>query len=179
MIMISKNDSSSEFRRLGLRSQGGRTLIELLISIAIGLVIVAGVASLYLSSSQVSRVANQVGAVEDSGQLAMFVLGDAIRMAGFGEIVGSSATSPLGQTQFAGPQLRACANGTFTNPWANPPDLTCVPSGLPAGPDQLWVSFQSDNVKASAQGALGDCLGQTFNAVESYSCDDSRSVWRA
>lgn len=140
--------------------QHGRTLLELIISMAIGLVIVAGVSSLYLSSTGVSRVANQVSAVEDSGQLAMFVLGDAIRMAGFGEVVGSSATSRLGQTQFDGPQLAACSNGTFTNPWATPPDLTCVPSGQPAGPDQLFISYQSNNVKASPQGALADCLGQ-------------------
>lgn len=126
----------------------------------IGLFIVAGVASLYLSSSGVSRVANQVSAVEDSGQLAMFVVGDAVRMAGFGEIVGSSVTARVGQTQFDGPQLGACTNGTFTAPFATPPDLTCIPSGLPAGPDSLYVSYQSQNVKASPQGALADCLGQ-------------------
>jgi len=147
------------------RRQFGATLIELIIAMSIGLVIVAGVASLYLSSSQVSRVANQVGAVEDSGQLAMFVLGDTIRMAGFGEIVGSSPTSRIGQTQFDGAQLRACSNGTFADPWATPPDLTCVPSGLTTG-DQLLVSFQSNNIKASAQGALGDCLGQMFDPLD-------------
>ena len=116
MLSISKNIWHPELHTRGLRRQRGRTLIELIVSIAIGLVIVSGVASLYLSSSQVSRVANQVGAAEDSGQLAMFVLGDAIRMAGFGAIVGSSATSRLGQTQFAGPQLRACSNATFADP---------------------------------------------------------------
>ena len=140
--------------------QHGRTLLELIIAMTIGLVIVAGVSSLYLSSSGVSRVANQVSSVEDSGKLAMFVLGDAIRMAGFGEIVGSAATSRLGQTQFEGAQLASCSNGTFTNPWATPPNLTCVPSGQPSGPDQLLVSYQSNNVKASTQGALADCLGQ-------------------
>lgn len=146
--------------RQGARHQRGRTLLELLIAMSIGLVIVAGVASLYLSSSGVSRTANQVGAIEDSGQLALFVLGDAIRMAGFGEIVGSSVTSRLGQTQFDGPQLAACSNGTFTNPWADPPDLTCIPSGQPSGPDTLLVAYQSNNVKASSQGVLADCLGQ-------------------
>lgn len=165
MTSTSNNRSNPEFHAFALRRQRGRTLIELIISIAIGLVIVAGVASLYLSSSQVSRVANQVGAAEDSGQLGMFVLGDAIRMAGFGEIVGSSATSRLGQTQFAGPQLRACSNGTFADPWATPPDVTCVPSGLANGPDQLLISFQSNNVKAAPQGALADCLGQAFDPL--------------
>lgn len=147
------------------RWQAGRTLLELIIAIAIGLVIVAGVASLYLSSSQVSRVANQIGATEDGGQLALFMVGDAIRMAGFGEIVGSSATSVMGQTQFDGRQIAACTNGTFTAPWANPPDLTCVPSGNATGPDQLWVAFQADNVKASPQSALSDCLGQDFDPL--------------
>jgi len=145
--------------------ESGRTLIELVIAIAISLVILAGVASLYLSASQVSRVANQVGGAQDGAQLALFMVGDAIRMAGFGEIVGSSTTSTLGQTQFDGPQVRACTNGTFTAPWAAPPDLTCVPSGNAVGPDQLWVSFQANNVKASPQSALSDCLGQDFNPL--------------
>lgn len=147
------------------RFEAGRTLLELIIAIAIGLVIVAGVSSLYLSSSQVSRVSNQVGATEDGGQLALFMVGDAIRMAGFGEIVGSSATMPSGQTQFEGPQIAGCSNGSFAAPWATPPNLTCVPSGNATGPDQLWVAFQSDNVKASPQSALSDCLGQDFDPL--------------
>lgn len=162
-MTASANNSNSNMRNhlLGsfeARSQQGRTLLELIIAMAIGLVIVAGVSSLYLSSSGVSRVANQVAVAEDGGQLAMFVIGDAIRMAGFGEIVGSSATSRLGQTQFEGAQLAACSNGTFADPFASPPDLTCVAGG-PG--DQLLVSYQSDNVKASSQGALTDCLGQS------------------
>lgn len=163
-MSMSRCHRRSTFAGLNVR-ESGRTLIELVIAIAISLVILAGVASLYLSASQVSRVANQVGGAQDGAQLALFMVGDAIRTAGFGEIVGSSTTSTLGQTQFDGPQIAACTNGTFTAPWAAPPDLNCVPSGNASGPDQLWVSFQANNVKASPQSALSDCLGQDFDML--------------
>jgi len=48
------------------RRQAGRTLIELIIAMAIGMVILIGVGALYLSSSGVSRVANQAGSAEDT-----------------------------------------------------------------------------------------------------------------
>ncbi len=43
------------------RAQAGRTLIELIIAMAIGMVILVGVGALYLSSSGVSRVAQPGG----------------------------------------------------------------------------------------------------------------------
>ncbi len=54
---------------VGRASQAGRTLIELVIAMAIGLVIVIGVSSLYLSSSGISRTANQISTAEQAGQL--------------------------------------------------------------------------------------------------------------
>ncbi len=56
--------------------QQGRTLIELIIAMTIGLVIVIGVSSLYISSSGISRTANQVSTTEQAGQLAMLLIGE-------------------------------------------------------------------------------------------------------
>ena len=74
---------------LSRASQAGRTLIELLIAMAIGLVIVIGVSALYLSSSGISRTANQISTAEQAGQLALLLIGDSMKRAAYGEIIGS------------------------------------------------------------------------------------------
>ena len=70
-------------------AQAGRTLIELLIAMTIGLVIVIGVSALYLSSSGLSRTANEISTVEQAAQLALLIIGDSLKMAAYGEIIGS------------------------------------------------------------------------------------------
>ena len=88
-------------------SQTGRTLIELVIAMAIGLIIVIGVSSLYLSSSGISRTANQLSTTEQAGQLALLMIGDSLKRAAFGEIIGSDYAAQ-GQTLMDGPHLRGC-----------------------------------------------------------------------
>lgn len=147
-----------------LNGQFGRTMIELIIAMAIGLVIMAGVGALYISSSGVSRVANQAGTAQDLGRLAMFMIGEGIKVGGYGEIVGSE-TLARNQTMFDGPVVRGCSGSRFVAPFADPPDFTC---GGAAPGDQIMVRFQgmytrADGVDpaAAAATALTDCLGSS------------------
>lgn len=158
--------------------QAGRTLIELVIAMAIGLVIVIGVSSLYLSSSGISRTANQLSTTEQAGQLALLVIGDSLKRAAFGEIIGSDYAAQ-GQTLMDGPHLRGCTNNQFTNPFpayvAPPlpqtaPNLGCTVATPLA--DALYVRYQAAPVvaqmlPASAAGiALRDCTASFGNQNE-------------
>lgn len=149
--------------------QNGRTLIELLIAMAIGLVIVIGVSSLYLSSSGISRTANQLSTTEQAGQLALLLIGDTLKRAAFGEIIGSDFAAQ-GQTLMDGPHLRGCTGTRFTDPFPpyvappasqTPPDLSC--GGGASGGDELYVRYQGGPVVAempaadAARMALRDC----------------------
>ncbi|MBC8119110.1 MAG: prepilin-type N-terminal cleavage/methylation domain-containing protein, partial [Burkholderiaceae bacterium] len=147
-----------------VRKQRGRTLIELIIAMAISLVIIAGVSSLYLSSSGVSRLAGEAGTAEESAQIAMFVIGGTIRLAGYGEILGSDYASQ-NQTLFDGAPVRGCTNSRFAVPLpATPPllDLNCTGAGAQ---DALYVRFQARpeiaaiSVAERDRVALTDCLG--------------------
>ncbi len=136
--------------------QLGRTLIELLVAIALGLLILLGVGSLYLGSAQSTRVAVNVASVEESGQIALTLLGDAIRRAGYAEIVGAdSNTNVRAHLLYNGPNVRGCTAANFVD--ANAGNFACGTAGT--GPDTLAVWYQSDNVVASAQGATTDCIG--------------------
>lgn len=146
-----------------LRRAHGRTLIELIIAMAISLVIVAGVSALYLSSSGVSRVASQAGTATESAHVALTMIGGAVRLAGYGEILGSDHSSQ-GQTLFDGAHIRGCTGGRFTDPFANPPDFTCVAGGVG---DALFVRFQARPAVAVMSDAerdrvtMADCVGDS------------------
>jgi type IV pilus assembly protein PilW len=148
------------------RRQAGRTLIELIIAMAIGMVILIGVGSLYLSSSGVSRMANQAGSAEDTGRIVMTMIGDGIKAGGYGEIVGSDY-SAQGQTLFDGPVVRGCTGSRFTDAFnAATPNYTCT--GAAPG-DQVLFRFQGRYVMVPmdaatlANTALPDCLGASNN----------------
>lgn len=154
--------------RSTLRSHG-RTLIELLIAMAISLVIIAGVSSLYLSSSGVSRLAGEAGTAEESGQIAMYVIGGAVRMAGYGEILGSDYGSQ-NQTLFDGAYVRGCTNSRFAVPLPMTP--LQFPCSVAGAQDALYVRFQARPQVAAISDverdrvALADCVGNQTPADE-------------
>ncbi len=167
-------------------SQTGRTLIELVIAMAIGLVIVIGVSSLYLSSSGISRTANQLSTTEQAGQLALLLIGDSLKRAAFGEIIGSDYAAQ-GQTLMDGAHLRGCTGTTFTDPFPayvappapqTPPDLSCT---LASGGDALYVRYQAAPVvaqmlpAAAAAESLRDCTASLGNQNQVLSSQQLRA----
>jgi type II secretory pathway pseudopilin PulG len=140
------------------RPQLGRTLIELLVAIALSLLILLGVGALYLGANQSARVAGNVATVEATGYVALSMVGTAIRRAGYAEIIGAQVTGGAGRNNllYSGPFVRGCTNARFANPAAG--DFTCVPVAGAVG-DALAVWYQADAVLAAAQGPTPDCVG--------------------
>lgn len=148
-----------------LAPQRGRTLIELLVAIALGLLILLGVGTLYLGANQSTRSMTGLASAEESGAVALKLIGDGIRRAGYAEIIGTEVNSIRGNLLYSGPLVRGCKGVAFNNIAMN--DFGCA--AATAAPDEFAVWFQSDNVLASAQAATDDCLG---NAVETDAVAD-------
>ena len=70
-------------RRLRLAGQAGFSLVELMVATLLGLILTAGVISVYLASSKDYSLNNALGAVQNNGRLALNFLEPKIRMAGF------------------------------------------------------------------------------------------------
>jgi Tfp pilus assembly protein PilW len=146
------------------RRQGGRTLIELMISMAIGLAITAAVSGAYLSTASTARVAGEMVGMADTGQIAMLMLGDSIRQAGYGEIIGSDVSfgaanidAYRSQTLFGGgAHIAGCSGARFKDDTSNAPECDEVSD---VNFDSLMVRFQADTAVAPAQGRIDDCLG--------------------
>nr|WP_081475705.1 PilW family protein [Microbulbifer agarilyticus] len=66
-----------------MRSQTGISLVELMISITIGLILMTGVVQLFLSSRATFSTQQALARVQESGRLAMEFLAEDIRMAGY------------------------------------------------------------------------------------------------
>ena len=166
------------------RHQHGRTLVELMIAIVLSLLIVAAVGSLYFFTSQSARTSQQSSSAEERGRIAMFLLGEPITMAGFGNVNSGSLSTRFGAVALQGPHLRACSNGRFNDP-ANL-DFTCVASATPG--DALFVAFQAESATGIApQGnvPLTDCVGAAAplvgDAPDGTQCvfDRADRRWRA
>jgi len=137
--------------------QRGRTLIELLVSIALGLLILLGVGTLYLSSNQSTRSATNVATSENVGQVALTLIGNSIRRSGYSEIIGTEYSGLSNNMLYQGPTLRACTGARFAG---DDPSAAC---GAPVAgaPDSIGIWYQADNALASSQGATDDCVGTT------------------
>lgn len=141
--------------------QRGRTLIELLVAIALGVLILLGVGSLYLGANQSTRSMTGLASAEESGAIALKLIGDGIRRAGYAEIIGTEVNSIRGNLLYSGPLLRGCKGVAFNN--ITTEDYGC--GTATAAPDMFAIWFQSDNVLASGQAATEDCLGNAVDTV--------------
>lgn len=137
------------------RPQRGRTLIELLVAIALGLLILLGVGGLYVASNQSTRSATNVASAENVAQVALMLIGQSIRRSAYSEIIGTEDTGFSNNVLYAGPTLRACRGARFTG---DDPAAACGPAAAGA-PDSIAVWFQADSALAASQGPTDDCIG--------------------
>ncbi len=135
------------------QTQRGRTIIELMVALAIALLLLLGITAIYTSSTKTGRTANGMGAMGEDASLAVFLVGQSVKRAGYGEIVGTDFVL-ANQTLFDFPHLRGCRNGRFNNPATG--DYSCVMGGTS---DALMVQFQSDSLVASPQRDTNNCVG--------------------
>jgi len=136
-------------------TQHGRTMIEMLVAIAIGLMLSVGILSIYGANRQTYRASSDLQRMQAGGQLALDRLAYQIRMAGYGQIVGDF-TTVSNPTSFTGNPVWACASG-FSNPVDTVDTPACV--GGTAAPDALQVRYQVENAATAGSGESRDCLG--------------------
>jgi len=145
------------------KQQRGVTLVELMVSITIGLILVLFISSLYLSSRQSYRINDDSSRLQEEGRAALYLLGNNLVQAGSG-VLTMSTTGVLPKTNFetlmqTEPALypfRACSTG-FTNPAGQ--DFSCAVVGTPA----FEVSYMVDAAYNANTGAGADCNGQSVS----------------
>ena len=153
--------------------ESGFSLVELLVAMAIGLVLLGTVLSIYLGTSVAGRQSDTVSRMNEDAAIALDVLARHIRMAGYSEpllMAGRNAATAnaAGQVEqfsdsnLAGEGLKGC-DGGFDSTTANWNNLSCKSSNT--GPDAIAVRYQGDsyNTEPNASNNATDCLGQAVS----------------
>lgn len=162
----------ADIRRAALLSEAGRTLIEVLVAITIGLMLTVGILSVYGANRQTYRASTGMQRVQAAGQLALDRLAYQIRMAGYGELRGEAVPTASSPTTFTGDAVRVCSGG-FVDPVEAGETPAC--RNDPALPDSLQVRFQvpaDAPVKGSSESR--DCLGFEVPMVAGFRTAQNR-----
>ncbi|EIL96732.1 pilus assembly protein PilW [Rhodanobacter thiooxydans] len=147
------------------RRQAGMSLIELMIAVAIGLALLAGLSSLYVSTSKARAEFNKTSEQVENGRFALQSITRDIEMAGFY----GRAGQPLTTSSYVLPDPCAAAPAsmgfstsptlTFPLPVYGPSLATtvlpCLATALPnmrTGAEVLTVSYASGSVTATPSG---------------------------
>lgn len=187
-------------RRIGNRqSHKGVTLIELMVSLTIGLILMVAVIGAYLGASGAGRTAEAIGRMNEDGQQALTILTQQLRMSGANpsQPDRSSVTTGFSLRNNSMPRHNSLTNAfairgcddKFSNITSAPSTtaLTCGHSATSGGPDSISIAYETDryNSIATAAGVPTDCVGSgitpaTFNYIKSdESTAGSVSVYEA
>jgi len=141
---------------ISINKQSGISLLELLVAMLIGVFLLAGIASSYVSSKKTSRDTNQLSLVEDNGRIALEMIRDVVQHAGYAP--NGDATLQTFILQPADVASVACSDGS--NSVSDPTLFTAprVTTDNPAG-DSLAITYYGDN------NLFTDCIGSTLPAA--------------
>ncbi|MRD47395.1 prepilin-type N-terminal cleavage/methylation domain-containing protein [Caenimonas koreensis DSM 17982] len=149
----------------------GLSLIELMVSLTIGLILMVAVVSGYLGTASASRMADAQARMNEDAQAALNILTQHLRMTGNNPKQPDYAPATDRNPVFTGGgvDIIGC-DGTFTNTAAaaDLATLTCPvvsPGATPS--DSIAVAYEADafNTVKDAAGVPTDCLGQAIPAT--------------
>ena len=154
-------------KRGGASRQRGLTLIELLVSLAIGLVIMIAIVSAYIGAAGSSRVAESSARMNEDAQAALAILSQHIKMAGNNpKQPNYSAASPRNPAFATGSfAIRGC-DGRFSDV-TTAADIGSLTCSTTTGPDSIAIAYEADkyNTVPDASGNATDCLGQALSTT--------------
>ena len=89
------------------RKQAGMTLLELMISLALGMLLLTGIGTIYMGSNQTYRVQEENARIQESGRFALEVIGRSLRQAGSWEM---PLNTNIFKTAFVGTRITGTHN---------------------------------------------------------------------
>lgn len=143
--------------------QSGLSLIELMISITIGLLILSSLTALFVNQSQIRSELDKTNRMIDNGRYALDVVSENLRMAGFygepnpGVLVAGALPDPcsvtLGDISASIPYFIQGYNAaSVTDAATSPP--ACIPASVKAGSDILVIRRVDTSNVGESQNAI-------------------------
>jgi type IV pilus assembly protein PilW len=151
-------------RERGSSSQRGFSLIELLISMVIGLVVIGAMMAAYLGTGISSRNSRALAQITEDASVALNVLRGAISMTGYARPTRINPDTGEFDLALSGATLMGC-DADFRNLDSDIATLAC---GTDTTADAIAVAYQADehNSVLGAGGNPLDCLGAGIPVVD-------------
>lgn len=169
----------------GSRYSRGFSLIELMVSLTIGLVIAVAAMSAYLGAAGASKMSDAQSRMNEDAQAALNILIQQLRMAGNNPVQSNrndlSRRNPVyGTTTFSTSpgtftlssfNIRGCDgrfnNITTANTTLDTLDTSTCASGTSTLADSIAINYEADkyNTVRTASGLPTDCLGFTLSTI--------------
>jgi type IV pilus assembly protein PilW len=152
----------SQSRRSGRSAQRGLSLVELMVAMTIGLFLMGAVGIIYVNTSTTSRSSTLESQMNEDAALALELLQQQIRLAGFSNVDNSGARL------FPGRAVRGCDGGFTANAGGTAFEaLTCNATGT--GPDAISVRYEasllnSQSVTTAGVQSPGNCAHESIAA---------------
>jgi type IV pilus assembly protein PilW len=151
------------------RRSAGLTLIEMMISIVIGMIVVVAIVAMYGGASGASRTAEAQGRMNEDAQAALAILSQELRMAGNNpKQANRMLTTPRNPVYTATTYVVRGCDGKFSNITAatNPQALTCAGTASTL-PDSIAITYEADrfNSVPTTAGQPTNCVGGGLTTV--------------
>jgi len=143
-------------------SQGGVSLIEMLVALVIGLVVVGALLATYLSSGQTGRLQSAFAQMDEDAQIGLRILSSDLLMAGYARPVSKDAeTSGLRKT-YHGRPVFGCDLG-----FQAAADNTPAECGGSVNSPAIEIAYEADLYNSVVtEGKPSDCLGNSFQDAD-------------
>lgn len=154
----------------------GVTLVELLVSLVIGLVIMLAASQAYLATSGSSRINDAQARMNEDAQTALTILTQQLRLAGANPVRPDRAQASLRNPLTATYTVRGC-DITFDGTSApSIQDLSCAHTAASTGPDAIAIHYEADAFNSStlSNGTTPtDCVGNGLDDISTSFTDSS------
>lgn len=164
----------------------GRSLVELMVAMVIGLIVIGSVWSIYLATSRTSSFSNVINRMNEDALIAMKIIGDQFKIAGFSipraiyspNIINDGGVKKKNiDKNFNGAAVIGCDKG-FVSHTVDSSNLTCK-SISSNGTSAFSIKYEADEFQSlSFGGRPVDCLGSQLplggNAISDF---DSTAYW--
>ncbi|MBB3062421.1 PilW family protein [Microbulbifer rhizosphaerae] len=156
-----------------MRKQRGISLVELMVSITLGLILMTGVVQLFLSSRATFSTQQAASGVQESGRLAMEFISQDIRMAGFMGCMSrhTSLTNTLKQNDSLLYRFDVAIEGADISNDGGGKAPAGYPKDIVDGTDVLVVRGATGNSVGVTQNNNGAELFAEFTNREARACD--------
>lgn len=141
-----------------IRGTKGLTLIEMMIALSLGMIIILGLTSVYLSSQKSSQTRDAIANMEANARVALSSLRQIIEHAGYPSVYNVPLEKPFHSTEDGAIDTNIrCRGGS---------ELLVRPSSIAnkytidsAGRDRIVVKYMADNPSDSNAEIISDCSG--------------------